>query len=733
MSLLARLAVCLAIGVGWASAVHAGPRCGDAPGDAAITAALASQVATTCDCCGPLRMNRLCARRVVSAAMRSGQLSRGCARKLLRETVRACPLVADDSACQLCNDDSDCGAGEFCECRVASCGKTGGVCVTRPEVCPEIAAPVCGCDGMTYANDCERQAAGVCKRGSGACVETGGCLDPSDGSCTGVACSPTTPCNDPNQSCAPQCAPAPPGTCFNLLTRSCTDRACDGGTSCMPNEACIPRCPPPPPVGKCFMMEAKECSDVPCGPGEPCPQPGAFCNPACLHSCSADADCDDGNGCTTDRCDSGVCVHECLCVDPAGVASCCPGPSAVCAGPCGSDANGSCGGICPPGASCTSRPNGDTCGCVSPLGGPCGGNVFTPPPVCAPGLVCKQRNPDVTGVCVAPPCGSDATCGGSCTISCADGTSVAGTCVTSEDGPCACTAECNPLPTPGPCDSVAQCGGQCPFVCQDGNVTTGRCAIVVVDPLDPSGGTTGPVCKCFADCPGPPKATPTPGPCADDATCGGSCTVTCSDGSTATGSCAPSSRAVPGAPCVCTASCGPPPPTPMPDPCSDVQACDGTCEARCPDGDMAEGKCVPLGVGVPGSTVSGCVCIPDCPRPPTPTPGPCDRSSGCNGPCPFTCPDGNTVVGNCLGLEATLGVPGPGSCACFADCGLPPPLPHGTICCRCGDPANKCFDRHWVEVTPVCPDGCETVFDAICDASVNDCVPLAGQPGPAQP
>src|SRR5215470_5175748 len=118
MSVPVRLAVYLAIVVGWASAVRAGPRCGTAPGDAAMTAALAAQVASACDCCDPPRMNRLCARRIVAAAMHSSGLSRGCARKLMRESVRACPLVADSSACQVCNDDSDCGPGEFCECRV---------------------------------------------------------------------------------------------------------------------------------------------------------------------------------------------------------------------------------------------------------------------------------------------------------------------------------------------------------------------------------------------------------------------------------------------------------------------------------------------------------------------------------------------------------------------------------------------------------------------------------------
>jgi hypothetical protein len=73
--------------------------------------------------------------------------------------------------------------------------------------------------------------------------------------------------------------------------------------------------------------------------------------------------------------------------------------------PCGAAGDGTCGGFCPANAKCESL--GTTalaCGCVSGVGGPCGGNVLSPPPVCAPGLVCQQAIPDATGVCVEPGC-----------------------------------------------------------------------------------------------------------------------------------------------------------------------------------------------------------------------------------------------------------------------------------------------------------------------------------------
>src|SRR5207249_3671475 len=49
--------------------------------------------------------------------------------------------------------------------------------------------------------------------------------------------------------------------------------------------------------------------------------------------CGSDLDCDDGNGCSVDRCIDGTCQHECVCVGPGGSASCCPGPAAQCPSP----------------------------------------------------------------------------------------------------------------------------------------------------------------------------------------------------------------------------------------------------------------------------------------------------------------------------------------------------------------------------------------------------------------
>ncbi len=66
-----------------------------------------------------------------------------------------------------------CDNAEYCRFEVGSCGQgdQSGVCEVFPDVCADVFAPVCGCDGVTYSNECEAAIFGASVAEAGACAE----------------------------------------------------------------------------------------------------------------------------------------------------------------------------------------------------------------------------------------------------------------------------------------------------------------------------------------------------------------------------------------------------------------------------------------------------------------------------------------------------------------------------------------------------------------------------------
>jgi hypothetical protein len=79
-----------------------------------------------------------------------------------------------------------CPEQQACQYPFGQCNQPdlAGVCVPVPATCPKNGPRVCGCDGITYANECELLKAGVRPAKKGACKEEPPKVCKSDKDCT---------------------------------------------------------------------------------------------------------------------------------------------------------------------------------------------------------------------------------------------------------------------------------------------------------------------------------------------------------------------------------------------------------------------------------------------------------------------------------------------------------------------------------------------------------------------
>lgn len=228
-----------------------------------------------------------------------------------------------------CAGNAECAPDEYCALSHCPDGRRDGVCVPRPEACPEYYSPVCGCDGRTYDNPCFASGSGAVVAHAGAC--TGPCA-PMDargqGDCAaivgivwdGARCTYIGGCS---------CVGADCGATYATLHDCEVARA--GCHSCAPQDfrgegPCEAELGTYWDGTACRTISGCRCLGADCDNGWPDPMACQVAHQHCFGpppGCTTSADCPMGEWCQTPR---GACGGPGTCVPPAPPGWSCPDP-----------------------------------------------------------------------------------------------------------------------------------------------------------------------------------------------------------------------------------------------------------------------------------------------------------------------------------------------------------------------------------------------------------------------
>jgi len=129
-----------------------------------------------------------------------------------------------------CTTSSDCMSGWMCV--KLDCTAARGVCQPHPLACDVASLPVCGCDGITYWNDCYRQLSGVAARAFTQCASAMTCDTAADCKVAGASCAHLS--FNPVQE--PSCAAPGSGACWVVPADCAGTAAAPLWTSCDPQQ-----------------------------------------------------------------------------------------------------------------------------------------------------------------------------------------------------------------------------------------------------------------------------------------------------------------------------------------------------------------------------------------------------------------------------------------------------------------------------------------------------------------